>query len=221
LSDDEAARRLAAVGPNRLPQAESRSALRRFLAQFNNPLIYVLLAAAVVTAALDHWVDTAVILAVVLVNAVIGFIQEGKAERALQAIHDMLSPKATVLRGGRRLTVPAEELVPGDVVILEAGDRVPADIRLLKARGLRVMEAALTGESVPVEKDVARVAADAPIGDRISMVYSGTLVTQGQGVGVVVATGAATEIGRISRMLSAVEEVKTPLLRQLTSSPTG
>ena len=111
LSDEEAARRLAAVGPNRLPQAEGRSPLRRFLAQFNNPLIYVLLAAAAVTAALDHWVDTAVILAVVLVNAVIWFIQEGKAERALQAIRDMLSPKATVLRGGRRLTVPAEELV--------------------------------------------------------------------------------------------------------------
>jgi magnesium-transporting ATPase (P-type) len=215
LSRDEAARRLAAHGPNRLPPPKKRGPLLRFLAQFHNVLIYVLLAAVAVTAALGHWVDSGVILAVVLANTVIGFIQEGKAESALDAIRNMLSLHAAVLRDGRRREIPAEELVPGDIVFLASGDKVPADLRLIEARSLRVEEAALTGESVAVEKDVAPVAEAAPIGDRRSMAYSGTLVTYGQAKGLVVATGEATEIGRIGRLLAEVEEIATPLLRKI------
>ena len=215
LGEDEARRRLERLGPNRLPAVRGPGPLRRFLAQFDNVLIYVLLAAAVVTAALAHWVDTAVILGVVVINAVLGFLQEGKAERALDAIRDMLSPQAVAVRGGQRLTVPAEELVPGDLVFLQSGDRVPADLRLVYVRGLQVQEAALTGESLPVEKRTEPVPIEASLGDRTSMAYSGTLVTHGQGTGIVVATGPATEIGRISGLLAQVEPLTTPLLRQM------
>ena len=215
LSGEEAARRLAEHGANRLPPPKKRGPLLRFLAQFHNVLIYVLLAAVAVTAALGHYVDSGVILAVVLANTVIGFFQEGKAESALDAIRNMLSHTAAVLRDGRRREIPAEELVPGDIVFLASGDKVPADLRLVEARSLRVEEAALTGESVAVEKDVAPVAESAPIGDRRSMAYSGTLVTYGQAKGLVTATGEATEIGRIGRLLAEVEEVATPLLRKM------
>lgn len=215
LSSAEAARRLAKHGPNRLPAAKPRGPLRRLLAQFDNLLIHVLLVSAAVTALLEHWLDAAVILGVVVVNAIVGFIQEGRAEKALDAIRGMLTPQASVLRDGRRVTVDAAQLVPGDLVLLEAGDKVPADLRLIRARGLKVEEAALTGESVPVEKSADAVAADAPLGDRASMAFSGTLVAAGQGVGVVVATGAGTELGRISAMLGAVEPLTTPLLRQM------
>lgn len=215
LAAAEAARRLAEHGPNRLPETRPRSALRRFLAQFQNLLIYVLIASAAVTALLGHPVDTAVIIGVVVINAVVGFIQEGRAEEALHAIRNMLTPRASVLRGGRRATVDAAELVPGDIVLLEPGDRVPADLRLVHARGLRIEEAALTGESVPAEKAAEPVAAAAALGDRASMAFSGTLVTMGQGVGVVAATGAATELGRISAMLGEVRQLTTPLLRQM------
>jgi magnesium-transporting ATPase (P-type) len=196
LPEGEARRRLERFGPNRLPAVKGPGPLRRFLAQFDNVLIYVLLGAAGVTAALAHWVDTAVILGVVVINAVLGVIQEGKAERALDAIRNMLSPQAIAVRGGERLAVPAEELVPGDLVFLQSGDRVPADLRLVHAKGLQVQEAALTGESLPVEKGADPVPIDASLGDRASMAYSGTLVTHGQGTGIVVATGVATEIGR-------------------------
>jgi calcium-translocating P-type ATPase len=215
LSGAEAARRLARHGPNSLPQARTRGPLRRFLAQFDNVLIYVLLGAAGVTGALQHWVDTGVILAVVLANAVIGFVQEGKAEAAMAAIREMLAPRAAVLRDGARTTVDGADLVPGDVVVLEAGDKVPADLRLIEARGLAAQEAILTGESVPVDKAVEAAAADAPLGDRRSMLWSGTLVTQGAGRGVVVATGPAAEIGRIGGMLAQVETLTTPLVAQM------
>ncbi|WP_439546089.1 HAD-IC family P-type ATPase [Sandarakinorhabdus sp.] len=215
LSAAEAARRLAEHGPNRLPAAQARSSLRRFLAQFNNVLIYVLVAAAVVTAALQHWVDTGVILAVVVANAIIGFIQEGKAEAAMAAIRSMLAPRAAVLRDGLRTSIDGADLVPGDVVLLEAGDKVPADLRIIEARGLAAQEAMLTGESVPVEKTPAPVAADAPIGDRRTMLWSGTLVTQGTARAMVVATGPATEIGRIGGLLTSVEQLTTPLVAQL------
>lgn len=215
LSAAEASRRLREYGPNRLPETSGRGPLIRFVSQFNNVLIYVLLAAALVTAALQHWVDTGVILAVVLANAVIGFIQEGKAEAAMSAIKSMLAPHAAVLRDGERLTVDGAELVPGDVVILEAGDKVPADVRLLEARGLAAQEAILTGESVPVEKTVPAVAADAPLGDRRSMMWSGTLVTQGTARGLVIATGSKTEIGRIGGLLEGVEQLTTPLVEQM------
>ena len=215
LSATEAARRLAVHGPNRLPEQRARGPLRRFLVQFHNVLIYVLLAAAVVTGALQHLVDTGVILAVVLANAVIGFIQEGKAEAAMAAIRGMLAPRAAALRDGARITLDGADLVPGDIVLLESGDKVPADLRVLQARGLAAQEAILTGESVPVEKDSAPVPADALLGDRRSMLWSGTLVTQGTARGVVVATGAATEIGRIGGLLAGVEQLTTPLVAQI------
>lgn len=215
LTGSEAARRLAIQGPNRLPETQSRGPVLRFLSQFNNMLIYLLLGAAVVTATLQHWVDTAVILAVVLANAVVGFIQEGKAEVAMAAIRRMLAPRAAVLRDGQRLTVDASEIVPGEIVLLEAGDKVPADLRLLEARGLAAQEAILTGESVPVEKDADPVTADAALGDRRSMLWSGTLVTQGTARGLAVATGAATEIGRIGGLLAGVEQLTTPLVAQM------
>ena len=215
LSAAEAKERLERYGPNRLAEVEPPGVLVRLLRQFDNLLLYVLMAAAVVTALMGHWVDTGVILAVVVLNAVIGFVQEGKAERALQAIRHLLSPHAVVLRDGHQHDVDAAELVPGDVVLLASGDSLPADVRLLQARNLRVDEAALTGESVPVDKRVDPVAEDAAIGDRLCMGYAGTLVTQGQARAVVVATGANTEIGRIGKMLETVEQGKTPLLLKM------
>ena len=215
LTASDAARRLAEHGPNRLPEGQTRGPLRRFLAQFNNVLIYVLIGAAIVTGGLQHWIDTGVILAVVLANAIIGFVQEGKAETAMAAIRQMLAPRAAVLRDGRRVTVDGATLVPGDIVLLEAGDKVPADLRVIEARGLAAQEAILTGESVPVEKTTAPVAADAPLGDRRSMLWSGTLVTQGTARGVVTATGPATEIGRIGGLLAGVEQLTTPLVAQM------
>lgn len=215
LDSTEAARRLAQYGPNRLPEPARRSAWRRLLEQFNNILILVLLAAGLITLLLGHWIDASVIFGVIVINALIGFIQEGKAEQAMDAIRGMLSPRASVLRDGQFRTLPAEQLVPGDIVQLAAGDRVPADLRLLRAHNLRIEEAALTGESVAVEKQTEPVLAGAALGDRISMAYSGTLVTAGQGMGVVVATGAATEIGRISGLLAEVKPLTTPLLEQI------
>jgi magnesium-transporting ATPase (P-type) len=198
LTTDQAAGRLLRHGRNVLPPARKRGPFMRFLLQFHNVLIYVLLAAAVVTALLGHWVDSGVILGVVVINAFIGFIQEGKAEAALEAIRGMLSPHAQVLRDGHRREIDAAGLVPGDIVFLVSGDRVPADLRLVDVKSLRIEEAALTGESVAVEKQVELVDADASLGDRASMAWSGTLVAYGQGTGVVTATGGDTEIGRIS-----------------------
>jgi magnesium-transporting ATPase (P-type) len=190
--------------------------LLRFALHFHNVLIYVLLASALVTAFLEHWVDTVVILAVVLANAAIGFIQEGKAENALRAISEMLAPKAVVMRDGERRTIEGEQLVPGDIVLLEAGDRVPADLRLLDVHGLAAQEALLTGESVPTQKHIHPVAEDAPIGDCACMAFSGTLITSGQACGVVTATAGDTEIGRISHLLGQVETLTTPLVRQIS-----
>ncbi len=215
LNEEDALKRLNTYGPNRLPEIKKRSMFVRFLLQFHNILIYVLMGSAVITALLDHLVDTLVILAVVIANAIIGFIQEGKAEKAMDAIRQMLAPRANVLRDGQRCNVAGEALVPGDIVLLEAGDKVPADLRLLSAHGMSVQEAILTGESVPVEKRIEPVATDAPLGDRSGMAFSGTLVASGQGKGVVVATGGATEIGRISGLLSSVESLTTPLVRQM------
>lgn len=215
LNHAEAARRLAQHGPNRLTPANRRGPLLRFLLQFHNVLIYVLLAAACVTALLAHWVDTGVIVGVVFINAVIGFIQEGKAEKAMDAIRRMLSPEATVMRDGKRVVIAAETLVPGDIVYLQSGDKVPADLRLLSAKNLRIEEAALTGEATAVEKNTDAVDEKAVLGDRFCMAYSGTLVVYGQGTGVVIATADNTEIGRISAMLDEVQTMTTPLLRQM------
>ena len=215
LSSSEAARRIEAHGLNALPSVARNALWQRLMEQFNNLLIYVLLAAATVTAALGHAIDTAVILGVVVINGGIGFIQEGKAEAALEAIRGMVSPRASVLREGRRVTVDAAALVPGDILLIEAGDRVTADVRLIKARNLRIDEAILTGESIPVQKTVDAVANDALLGDRRSMAFSGTLVTSGQGAGVVVATGASSELGRISGLIEEVQRIETPLIRQM------
>ena len=216
LSGSEAERRLAEYGENRLPEPPRSGPISRFLSQFNNLLIYVLIGAAVITLLLGHLIDTGVILAVVVINAVIGFIQEGKAEQAMDAIRRMLAPMAAVVRDGQRHAVAGHELVPGDVVLLEAGDRVPADLRLLRTHGLMLQEAVLTGESVAVEKGTGPVDATAPLGDRTGMAFSGTLVSSGQGRGVVVATGSNTQIGRISGMLAEVQTLTTPLLRQMS-----
>jgi magnesium-transporting ATPase (P-type) len=215
LTGSEAATRLAAHGPNALPEAPRRHPLARFLLQFHSTLIYVLLAAAAAAAVLEHLVDAAVILAVVIVNAVVGFLQEGKAEAALAAMRRLVSPRAHVLRDGRRQTVSVADLIPGDVVLLEAGDRVPADLRLLRARGLLIDEALLTGESVAAGKHEGAAPHEAPLGDRHSMAFSGTLVVAGQAHGVVVATGANTELGRIGKLVQSVEPLTTPLLRQI------
>ena len=215
LSEGEATARLLAYGPNRLPEAPRRGAFVRFLMQFHNILIYVLLAAACVTLLLGHVADTLVILAVVMANAIIGFVQEGKAEKTMEAIRQMLAPRAAVLRGGERHTIDGGDLVPGDMVLLEAGDKVPADLRLVRAHGLQIQEAILTGESMAVEKHTRPVEVGAALGDRACMAFSGTLLASGQCTGVVVATGAATEIGRISGLIAGVETLTTPLVKQM------
>ncbi|MFO3423717.1 cation-transporting P-type ATPase [Legionella pneumophila serogroup 1] len=215
LSEQESQKRLERYGLNRLAEPEKRSAFIRFLLQFHNILIYVLLGAAMVTSLLQHWIDTAVIIAVVVINALIGFIQEGKAEKALDAIRKMLSPTATVLRNGERHRIAGEKLVPGDIIFLEAGDKIPADVRLIKSHGLTVQEAILTGESITVEKHILPVPSNTVLGDRTCMAFSGTLVTNGQGKGIVVATGSATQIGHISGLISKVESLTTPLVIQI------
>jgi magnesium-transporting ATPase (P-type) len=217
LREDEARARLEEYGPNRTPRGRKTPILFRFLRHFHNALIYVLIGAAAVTWWLGHPIDSAVIMFVVMTNAVIGFLQEGRAEAAMEAIETLLSPHASVYRDGQRVTIEADTLVPGDIVFIEAGDRVPADVNLTQATGLRIQEAILTGESVPVEKSPGVSREDAPLGDRTGMAFSGTIVTAGQAEGLVVATGAHTEIGRISAMISTVDRLQTPLLRQMNA----
>lgn len=216
LSGAQAAARLATAGPNRLPTAPRRPAVLRFASHFDDVLVYILLVAAALKAFLGDWVDFTVILAVAVVNALVGFLQEGQARRALDGIRTMLSPTATVRRDGGWTQVDAQELVPGDVVRLGSGDKVPADLRLLTATNLLVDESALTGESVPAAKDVAAVDAAAGVGDRTSMVFSGTIVAAGRGRGVVTATGTGTQIGHIQALVADVRHVDTPLERQLS-----
>jgi len=216
LSSSEADQRRAQHGPNELPEAKTRGPLRRFAEQFNNVLIYVLLIACGVTALLGEWLDASVIFGVVIANALIGFVQEGKAVDALRAIRQMLSPQARVLRDGQHASVAASSLVPGDIVLVQSGDKIVADLRLISSKNLQIQEAALTGESVAVEKFSDPVAPAAVLGDRQCMAYSGTLVAAGQGTGVVVGTGRNTEIGRISSLVAGVESLSTPLLRQMS-----
>ncbi|HNA30705.1 MAG TPA: HAD-IC family P-type ATPase, partial [Thiobacillaceae bacterium] len=216
LDEAEATRRLALHGPNRLPEPRPRPAWRRFLDQLLQPLVQVLIVAGLVTGVLGQWVDMGVILGVVFVNAVVGFIQEGRAESALAALARALASEATVLREGQRKRLDATELVPGDVVMLSPGDRVPADLRLLHGKELRLLEAALTGESVPAGKlaDLP-LAADTPLAERRNMAYAGTHVAAGQGQGLVIATGQATETGQIARLIAASPELSTPLTRKM------
>jgi Ca2+-transporting ATPase len=215
LKEKEACSRLQEYGPNSLPEAAKQPAWLRFLLQFHNVLIYILIAATVVTALMQHWIDTFVILAVVVINAVIGFIQEGKAEKALEGIRNMLSLNARVKREGKTHSVDAKDLVPGDIVLLESGDKIPADLRLIKVRNLKLEESPLTGESVPVEKKTDALDGNVPLGDRFNMAFSGTMVTSGRATGIVVATGGQTELGKINEMMNAVQSLKTPLLQQM------
>ncbi|MBB1246434.1 HAD-IC family P-type ATPase, partial [Streptomyces durbertensis] len=215
LSRREAELRLARFGPNVLPAAARRGPLLRVLAQFHHPLIYVLLAAGAITAGIGEYVDASVIFAVVLINAAIGFVQESKAEAALDSLRSMQVATATVVRDGLERQVPSEELVPGDLVVVEAGDKAPADLRLLRGTELRTDESALTGESEPVAKDEAVLDVDTPVADRRNTVHSGTLVTSGRGVGIAVATGGETEIGEIHRLVGAADTLATPLTAKL------
>ncbi len=216
LTHEEAARRLAEYGPNSLEQKKKKTAFMMFLDQFRDFMILILLAAAVVAGAIGELVDTLVIVVIVLANAVIGFIQEYRAEKAMEALKDMAAPTALVMRDNVPTRVPSSQLVPGDVVLLEAGNIVPADMRVIEAARLSIEEAALTGESIPVEKQVGVIEGDdVALGDRINMVYKGTTVTYGRGRAIVVATGMRTELGRIATMLQEEEEVRTPLQRRL------
>jgi ATPase, P-type (transporting), HAD superfamily, subfamily IC len=217
LAEPEARRRLERYGPNVLPRAGTAGPLVRLLRQFHHPLIYVLLVAGLVTILLRDFVDAAVILVVVLVNAVVGFIQESRATAALEGLRAMVRTRARVIRDGAVTEVPSAELVPGDLVLLEAGDKVPADLRLVRCAELRADESALTGESVPVAKDEIVLPAGTPVADRRNMVYSGTSVTSGTATGIVVATGAETEIGEIHRLVGRADPLATPLTRKLAA----
>ncbi|GAA5506024.1 cation-transporting P-type ATPase [Novipirellula caenicola] len=202
-------------GPNSLPARSGPGPLVRFLIQFHQPLLYILLIAAVITALLDEWVDASVIFGVVLVNAIIGYLQESKAAKALEALARTTLTEARVIRSGETRNIPSTELVPGDVVLLQSGDKVPADLRLLRSRDLQVDESALTGESVPVEKKAIDLQLETPLAERRNMAYASTLVTYGQGRGVVVATAGNTEVGRISELISLADVLETPLTRKI------
>jgi cation-transporting ATPase F len=216
LSDDTAQQRLTEFGHNELPRSKGPSAWRVLLTQFHNPLIYVLLGSAAVTVVIGHGVDAAVILGVVMVNAIIGFIQEWRAGVALAALASMSPTSANIIRSGRVMRVPAREVVPGDLAIIESGDRVPADVRLVTASELQIDEASLTGESVPVHKHPDVVPEETVLADQTNMAFAGTLVTSGRGSGVVVATASQTQIGHIQELMVSAEGVETPLTRKLT-----
>lgn len=216
LTSDEAGERSQRFGLNVLPEPAGAGLLMRILRQFHNPLIYVLLVAGAVTALLGEYVDSVVIFAVVIVNAFVGFLQESRAEAALQGLRAIVHTDAKVIRGGRERVVASEQLVPGDLVLVEAGDKVPADIRLLRQTELRIDESALTGESVSTAKDSVVLPDATPVADRCNMAHSGTLVTAGSGAGIVVATGAETEIGEIHRLVGAATSLATPLTEKLT-----
>lgn len=215
LSEDEARRRLADYGPNRLTVRRGKGPVRLFLSQFHQPLIYILLCAGALTAFLEEWVDSSVIFGVVLVNAIVGFIQEANALKAINALAQAFDINSTVLRNGGRRTLPAGDLVPGDIVVLQSGDKVPADLRLLKVRELQIDESALTGESLPVEKRLDILPKETVLADRRNMAFSSTLVTYGSGHGVVVATGDRSEIGLINRMIGGAAEIETPLTKKM------
>ena len=217
ISSAEAKKRLDQYGPNALAGKKKRSMFARFMDQFKDLMIIVLLVAAVLSGVVaQEWTDAGIILVVVLLNAVLGVIQEARSEAAIEALKDMSTPSARVRRDGAVIEVPSTDIVPGDVVLLEAGDVVPADLRLLVAKSLKIEEAALTGESVPVEKSNETLQGeDIALGDRINMAYSCTTVTYGRGEGVVVATGMNTEVGNIAKMLNEADETDTPLKQNL------
>lgn len=216
LSQEEAARRLAENGRNEFEEKKKKTIFRMFISQLNDPMIYILMVAVVISAFLGEIVDASIIVAIILLNAIIGTVQENKAEKSLEALKELSSPTALIRRDGKPIEVPAAELVPGDIVILEAGRIVPADLRLLESVNLKVEESALTGESVPVDKDASFVATEElGIGDRINMAYLSTSVAFGRGEGVVTGTGMETEIGKIAKMINESVEELTPLQKRL------
>ena len=214
LGDEEAARRLGKYGPNELTHEEKASAWKLLLGQFKNVLVVILIVATLLSALVGEYVDAAIILAIIVFCALLGFVQEYRAERALDALKNMLTPMITVLRGGEERELPSRDLVPGDILVLEAGDRIPADSRVVECHSLQCDEAPLTGESLPVSKELASAPADAPVGDRRNMVFTGTTVTYGRARAVVCATGMQTEFGRIAREVASVSHEKTPLERR-------
>ncbi|WLE95985.1 MAG: cation-transporting P-type ATPase [Candidatus Electrothrix communis] len=215
LAQQEAEQRLARFGPNVLTTKAGKSKLVRFLLQFHQPLIYILIASGIITALLQEWVDSGVIFGVVLANGIIGYIQEAKAENSLAALARTMVAEATVLRSGGKQRIASAQLVPGDLVLLTAGDRVPADMRLIHCRDLQVAESALTGESLPVAKDIVPLPEETVLAERINMAYASTMVTYGQASGLVTATGDQTEVGRISRLMSTAQDLATPLTRKI------
>ncbi|MDD5120864.1 MAG: HAD-IC family P-type ATPase [Candidatus Omnitrophica bacterium] len=215
LTVDEAAGRLEEYGHNELATRKSTPAVLIFLRQFLNPLVYILIAASIVKFVVGGVMDASVILAVIMVMAIIGFIQEARAEKAMDALKQLAAPKAKVKRAGKVEMVPSEEVVPGDILMLESGDKIPADARIIEASSLKVNESILTGESVPVDKHVDKVSADASVADRKDLLYMGTAVSYGRAVAVVVATGMATEMGKIASALKEVKSEKTPLQRSI------
>ncbi len=215
LSTAEAQERLLKQGPNALPQKADHSALLKFIAHFKDVLIYILLAAAVITAMMGHWVDTFVIIGVAVINALIGFVQENNAEKSLKSIQNMLASEAMLIRDGKQVTVPTRDIVVGDVVMLRPGDKIPADLRLYEVNNLRVEEAILTGESTVVSKNSDTLSGEKSLGDRLNLAFSGTTVSSGTASGVVIASGGDTELGHINAMISGIREAKTPLLVQI------
>jgi len=216
LTPQEAEERLSKVGPNELREAPPAPFWQLVLEQFKSFVVMILILASLIAALLGDYVEAAAIMAIVLLNAIIGVVQESRAEQALAALKKLAAPNASVLRGGSRLVLPSRELVQGDIVILEAGNYVPADVRLLKAINLSIEEAALTGESVPVEKRAdVRLEKDIPLGDRRNTAFMGTLITRGRGSGVVVGTGMHTQMGLIAEMLQTLENEPTPLQQRL------
>ena len=216
LSSDEAAQRLEKVGPNQLVEAPRPTFMQLVLNQFKDFIIILLIVAAVISALLGEYIDAGAIMLIVILNVVLAVIQESRAEQALAALKKMAAPEVQVMRDGHRVSIPTHDLVPGDIVFLEAGYYVPADIRLIEAINLKVEEAALTGESMPVEKNAAvTLDKDIPIGDRRNTAFMGTVVSYGRGRGVVTSTGMTTQLGLIATMLQSVEEEETPLQKRL------
>ena len=217
LNPAEVLRRQEAYGPNLVTAKGGTPPWLRFLLQFNQPLVYILLAAGVITAFLGEWVDSSVIFCVVVINAIIGFIQEAKAEKAIEALSRMVVTATTVRREGKKRRIPSAELVPGDVVLLQSGDLVPADLRLVEVNSLQVNESALTGESVPVLKISAAISLHNVLADRRNLAFAGTHVTSGQAEGIVIEIGNGTETGRIAGLLASTVELSTPLTRKIAS----
>ncbi len=208
-------------GKNALKEKKQDSHLKKFLMQFHNALIYILLAATFITAALQEWVDSGVIFTVIIINVIIGFMQEVKAQEAIDSLKEMMTTEAVVIRDSSKITISSIDLVPGDIVLLESGSKVPADIRLIEIKDLKVDESALTGESLPVLKNIELYEQDIILNDRQNMVYSGTFVTYGRAKGIVIATGEHTELGKIAHLIDETTPMDTPLTKKISAFSTS